>query len=214
MALAKIPDDMACNPEIAGLLRKAADHLADAGYAVSEVDVPDLAGTWKLWCDLLMTEVAVQQEAQMRQLGSAAFNRSFDNFLPLATILDFDGYMKAIAYRSRVLRAWLAFLEEYPLVLTPLSVQPTPKVDADCEFRRARACALLERSAVHVGHQRFRSACGSRSCGAGVHKPCGCAAYRFALSGRPLHRCGGGNRKGVGIMAHRLWERESGARLG
>jgi amidase len=39
--------------------------------------------------------------------------------------------MRAIAHRSRILREWLMFLEAYPLILTPVSVQPTPAVNAD-----------------------------------------------------------------------------------
>jgi amidase len=39
--------------------------------------------------------------------------------------------MEAIAGRSRVLRNWLAFLESYPVILTPLSVKRTPVVNAD-----------------------------------------------------------------------------------
>jgi amidase len=39
--------------------------------------------------------------------------------------------MKAIAQRSRVLRDWMTFLESWPVLLTPLSVMPTPAADAD-----------------------------------------------------------------------------------
>jgi amidase len=131
VALARIPDDMEADSEVIALLRAAADHLADAGYDVIETELPDLAGTWKLWCDLIMTELSVLQEAQMRELGSADFRQTLDGFLKLATILDGRGYMEAIAYRSRILRNWLAFLESYPVILTPLSVQRTPAANAD-----------------------------------------------------------------------------------
>ena len=67
----------------------------------------------------------------MRELGSADFRQTLDGFLKLATILDGRGYMEAIAYRSRILRNWLAFLESYPVILTPLSVQRTPAANAD-----------------------------------------------------------------------------------
>jgi amidase len=131
VALARIPDDMETDPEVIALLRTAADHLAGAGYEVVETDLPDLAGTWKLWVDLIMTELSVLQETQMRQLGSAEFQQTLDGFLKMAAILDGRGYMEAIAYRSRVLRNWLAFLETYPLILTPLSVKRTPETNAD-----------------------------------------------------------------------------------
>lgn len=39
--------------------------------------------------------------------------------------------MKAIALRSRFIRNWLAFLETYPVVLTPISVNPVPEANAD-----------------------------------------------------------------------------------
>jgi amidase len=131
VALARIPDDMETDREVMALLRTAAGHLADAGYDIVETDLPDLAGTWKLWCDLIMTELSVLQEAQMRELGSADFRQTLDGFLKMATILDGRGYMEAIAHRSRVLRNWLAFLESYPVILTPLSVKRTPAANAD-----------------------------------------------------------------------------------
>lgn len=131
VALARIPRDMDTDPEVIALLRTAADHLANAGYDVTEAEVPDLAGTWKLWCDLIMTELSVLQEAQMRELGSKDFQQTLDGFLKMASILDGRAYMEAIARRSRVLRDWLAFLETYPVVLTPLSVKRTPDARAD-----------------------------------------------------------------------------------
>uniref|UniRef100_UPI001952CB4E amidase family protein n=1 Tax=Stenotrophomonas maltophilia TaxID=40324 RepID=UPI001952CB4E len=65
VALAKIPGDMDTDRGVISLVRKAADHLSDAGYNVTEVEVPDLGGVWQLWCNLIMTELAVLQETQM-----------------------------------------------------------------------------------------------------------------------------------------------------
>jgi amidase len=133
VAVAKIPSDMKTDTRVIQLFRKAADHLADSGYDVREVELPDLDGTWKLWCDLISTEMEVLQEKAMRQYGSADFMKALDGIKEAATILDQEGYMKAIAYRSRVLRNWMLFLEDHPVILTPLSVQPTPSYNADLE---------------------------------------------------------------------------------
>jgi len=57
--------------------------------------------------------------------------QTVEGFLKMATMLDGEAYMKAIALRSRVLRNWLAFLEDYPVLLTPLSVNPTPPTNED-----------------------------------------------------------------------------------
>ena len=45
--------------------------------------------------------------------------------------LDAEGYMKTVAYRTRVIREWLMFLEDYPLILAPVSVKPPWPVNAD-----------------------------------------------------------------------------------
>ncbi|MCP3416381.1 amidase family protein [Bradyrhizobium brasilense] len=131
IALARIPEDMATDRGVIALQRKAADHLADAGYAVSEVEVPDLNKVWQLWCDLIMTETRVLQQDQMLATTSADFQKTFRGFMALANPLDQAGYMKAIAERSRHIRNWMTFLEQYPLVVMPTTVRKTPEVNAD-----------------------------------------------------------------------------------
>jgi amidase len=133
VAFARIPRDMKTDTKVISLVRTAADHLANAGYDVQEVELPDLDGTWKLWSDLIFTELTVLQEATMRQHGSADFIKAIDAMKGTSTVLDREGYMKAIARRSRVLRNWLLFLEDYPVILSPLSVKQTPSNNADLE---------------------------------------------------------------------------------
>ena len=131
VAVAKIPADMETNPALMALIDLAAGFLSDAGYAVEAVDIPDVSIAWRLWCDLICTEIATLQEAQMREVGSPHFISALDGLLHMANILDGEGYMKALSNRARVLREWLAFLEEWPLILAPVSVKPPPSVHSD-----------------------------------------------------------------------------------
>jgi amidase len=131
VALARLPSDLETDPEVIALVGRAADHLADAGYDVHEVEVPDISATWKLWCDLISTEIATLQRAQMVELGSPAFIQALDGILHMADILDGEGYMRAVALRSRFIREWLAFLETWPVILAPVSVKRTPGPKAD-----------------------------------------------------------------------------------
>ncbi len=142
VAMAEIPGDMMVDADVIALFHQAAAHLAASGYVVEEVAVPDLQEVWQLWCNLIMTELSALQEAQMRQVGSQDFQQTMDGFLEMATILDRDGYMRAIAHRSRLIRDWMAFLETYPVILTPLSVKRTPSAKADLEGT-ARVRALF-----------------------------------------------------------------------
>lgn len=48
-------------------------YLSDAGYKVTEVELPDLNSVWQLWCNLIMTELQVLQEEQMRATTGADF---------------------------------------------------------------------------------------------------------------------------------------------
>jgi len=131
VAVARIPADMDVDPEVAGLIDRAAGWLADAGYDVAVVDIPDVPAAWRLWCDLISTEIATLQLAGMRADGGPDFNTAIDGMLNLANILTAEGYMRAVAQRTRLIRDWLAFLETWPVILAPASVQPTPPVNAD-----------------------------------------------------------------------------------
>ena len=131
VAVARVPDDMTIDPEIRGLIDRAAGYLSDAGYAVEETEIPDISTAWRLWCDLISTEIATLQLEQMRALGSGSFSQALDGMLGLANILDGEGYMRAVSRRTGVLREWMLFLEDWPVILAPCSVQPTPPVNAD-----------------------------------------------------------------------------------
>lgn len=207
VGVARIPEDMIVDPAVIGLQRKAADHLADAGYRVEEVEVPDLAGVWRLWCDIIMTELHVMQEEQMRSLASPGFQATLDGFLKLANLLDQKGYMQAIADRSGHIRRWLGFLEKYPVVLTPTTVLPTAETNADLAGD-ARVRELF------WNDLRFISSLNVLGLPAAVvpvglldGKPVGVqlVASRFRED-QALDAAAAIERK-VGVLAHALWER-------
>ncbi len=131
VAVAPIPEDMEPDAEVMRLIDQAAGYLSDAGYAVERAPIPDLWAAWRLWCDLISTEIATLQMDQFRDLGSAPFHQALGGMLDIADILDGEGYMRAIAQRTRLIRTWLAFLEDWPIILAPVSVQPTPRINTD-----------------------------------------------------------------------------------
>lgn len=137
VAKAKIPPGLDTDPEVLALIDRAAGWLADAGYEVEELEVPDLDETFQLWVDLISTEISTLQLEQYRAQGAAPFQGALDGILTLAKILDGPEYMAAVAYRTRLIRRWLAFLEDWPVILAPVSVQPTPAYDADLESTAA-----------------------------------------------------------------------------
>ena len=128
-----MPSDLNVDPSVRAALRLAADHLERAGYRVSEVEVPDINGVWQTWCDIIVNEVAVLQEAGMLAVGSPDFHVAWGGIKVKAATLDLPGWMRATAARSAHIRAWQLFFEDYPVVLAPTTVMPTPGPRADTQ---------------------------------------------------------------------------------
>jgi amidase len=207
VAKAKIPADMETDPAVLALIDAAAGYLADAGYDVVEAEVPDITAAFQLWCDLISTEIATIQIDQMRELGSPPFIGALEGILAMATILDGPGYMRGVALRARLLREWLAFLEDFPVVLAPVSVKPPPAFDADLKGHAAvraifrndlRFCSAISVLGLPVAvtpmgqvgdHPVGVQLIGSR------YREDVCLDAAAAIEAR------------VGVMAHRLWAR-------
>lgn len=126
VALAKLPADMDVDAAVRAALRQAADHLERSGYRVSEVEVPDINRVWQTWCDIIVNETVVMQEAAMLKVTSADFQAAWNGMKVKANTLDLRGWMRATAARNAHIRAWQLFFEVYPVVLAPTTVKPTP----------------------------------------------------------------------------------------
>ena len=126
VALAKLPGDMDVDPSVRAALRRCADDLERSGYRVSEVEVPDINGVWQIWCDIITNEVVVMQEASMLAVTSEDFHTAWNGMKAKANTLDLPGWMRATTARNTHIRAWQLFFEDYPVVLAPTTVKPTP----------------------------------------------------------------------------------------
>jgi amidase len=131
VALAKLPNDLDVDPSVRSALRQAADHLERSGYRVSEIEVPDINGVWQTWCDIIANESIVLSEATMMPLTTQDFHTAWAGLKAKANKLDLAGWMRATAARTTHLRAWQMFFENYPVVLAPTTVKPTPGPRAD-----------------------------------------------------------------------------------
>ena len=206
VALAKIPEDMDVDPSVAAALRQAADHLERSGYRVSEVEVPDINGVWQTWCDIITNETVVMQEAGMLKVTSEDFHKAWGGMKAKANMLDLKGWMQATAARNGHIRAWQLFFEEYPVVLAPTTVKPTPGPREDTvSAERVRE--------IFWGEIRFISAINVLGLPGAVvpvtlhdGKPIGvqliAGRYREDLA----LDAAAAIEKRAGVLSHRLWE--------
>ncbi len=130
VAVTKTPAGVPCHDATSAAIDRAADLLANAGYAVEAVDPPLMAEIAECWRTLLFTDTKVMSEAAMREFGSEDIVQVLEDYLAASNVRDLDGYMRALADRTRLLRAWSVFMEDYPLVLAPVSqVPPFPQLE-------------------------------------------------------------------------------------
>jgi amidase len=85
------------------------------------------------WFSVLLTELKGMLGPMIDQYCSDEVRRIFGWYYELGRILDLDDYRAGLAERTRMMRTWNLFLEEYPLVLTPFLMRPTYAWDYDAQ---------------------------------------------------------------------------------
>ncbi len=119
------------DPEIAAIMRKAGSWLEEAGYVVEEVAPPHLAEMAELWMAMLYAETSDPAREFMFGLGGEAFRQSFLDTAANLPVLNPEQYQEAWKRRMEIQRAWAAFFQTYPVVLTPTACMPTFPLDHD-----------------------------------------------------------------------------------
>ena len=85
----------------------------------------------RCWERQIATELTFYLEGDMRRHGGHAINRKLDFIRTNVPTLDLESYLAMLCERQTLLREWLLFLEDYPLVLGPVSTEPQFPVDDD-----------------------------------------------------------------------------------
>jgi amidase len=116
-------------------LDRAAAELQRAGYQVVEVDereTPGVAVAARLGYRLLMNDLDHQLRPVLARLGSdemqAYWRAARDESEPYPSI---PAYVDDLAARTGLLREWVLFLDEHPVLLMPLLLGPLLEVDED-----------------------------------------------------------------------------------
>ena len=120
------------HPAVRAALDRAAELLAGAGYAVEAVEPPEIEWMKEVWFRIIFADFRVTLEESVRRLGSPEINRIVDTYFAMAgEESGLDSYVRDLAERNRLLRSFSLFLEEYPLVVAPVSTEPPFPVNDD-----------------------------------------------------------------------------------
>ena len=118
-------------PEVASSVRQAGRWLEEAGYAVEEVEPPELGAVADLWAAIGMEDVIAALEPAAAKYGDAGIQEALGLWRAVHPPRELRDVLDGLAQRDRVLRLWELFLEERPIVVTPSSNEPAFPVDLD-----------------------------------------------------------------------------------
>ena len=149
VALVVDPAGQGVSPQVAGGVRRAAEALAAAGYAVEEVDPPEVARAAEVWMHILGADLRIMWQI-MAPLVSDEANRFMQTLLAANPDIDGATYMQAFVARQALCRAWDEFQQTHPLIVAPISTNPPFAVGADLEPERIAEIAASMRMVVPV----------------------------------------------------------------
>ena len=148
VALSTDPTGEGVHPSIAESLRRAARILESSGYVVEEPPLPSVTAAHEVWdliCqgelrELFADAVSELADAPMKQAMKYMMSR-----LPRMTLAD---YLTLYARRAAMVREWSLLLEEYPLLLAPVSTRPQFLHGEDIQSQEANDASYRAQSTL------------------------------------------------------------------
>ena len=133
VAFVSDPGGLGVEEQVAAGVRRAAEALADAGYAVEEREPPLVREAAGVWARLADAELRSGLSAELLANCGAEARRFIELTTGASPEPDLRGYLEAHGERFRHAREWSLFLEAYPLILGPVSTAAPFVVGHDIE---------------------------------------------------------------------------------
>jgi amidase len=116
-------------------LDQAARWLGDAGYVVEQAELPLLAEAYRLWY-LLCLEEFRQIMPLVEQVGDEGIKKAAEGYYAVSsewwgTQPSLTDYMNGYARRGTLIRMLGEFMQQYPIILLPVSTEQAFEQDAD-----------------------------------------------------------------------------------
>lgn len=154
-ALCLAPDGMPAAPEVREALVAAARTLEDAGWTVEERVCPPLRPAARINAILWMAETALAQGEMLKQENDAEALFVYRMMCRDIGPPELGQIMAALQERAGLMRAWELFLEEYPLLICPISgelpFEQQSDVRSEEDFFRIYEAQLTQRALPVLG---------------------------------------------------------------
>ena len=120
-ALDVAPEGLKVDPVIEKALRKAAADLEAAGWTVEEVPCPGFREPARLQATLWLAEFRRTGAAAVIEEADPDSSFVYEQMVRLCPEPDMNDLLDALQQRATLTRAWQLFLEEYPILICPVS---------------------------------------------------------------------------------------------
>lgn len=112
-------------------VKNAGAMLGNAGYMVEEAVPPDLEEAADIWRVVCLGELVMLLEPAVKDIIGPALQRAFECYRQIVPGIKPEMILDALARRRGVLRNWLEFFQEYPLIVAPVGTEPPNTRDED-----------------------------------------------------------------------------------
>ena len=144
-ALCTAPDGLEVHPLVEKALRAAGERLADAGWEVTETDSPPFREPARLQAQLWLAEMDHATRPAFEREADPDAMHVFAEMQKLSPPPDRGDLLDALQARVGFLRDWQLFLDQYPVLICPISGEPPFPDLLDLEdFPRVMAAQLTQ----------------------------------------------------------------------
>jgi len=149
-ALCVAPDGMDVAPEVETALRRAARQLQAEGWDVAEIVPPSLVTPAEINAQLWLAEMRRGALPMFAREADPEADFVFSVMQSRSAVLDADGLLDAFQRRASCLREWSLFLQQYPLLICPVSGE-LPFAQQEDQRSEARFNAIMDAQLTQIG---------------------------------------------------------------
>lgn len=147
-ALTVAPEGLEVAPEVETALRDAAARLNDAGWIVNEVECPPFREPARLQATLWLAEFRRSSARAIYDEDDPDAKFVYEQMVELCPEPDLNSMIDTLQGRMAFVRLWQLFLQEYPVLICPVSAElPFPDlldVQSPEAFRRVIEAQLTQ----------------------------------------------------------------------
>ena len=139
-----------CNKEVVDSIDKAASIFSNHGFNVVEKIPPGIEEAAESWRTIFGIDAKINMLELVKESGSQDIINVVQGFVDAADGKGIKDYNDALSSRNKVLRSWNYFMDDFPIIISPVSACLPYKQGEDQLGKERFARILEEQSPLYV----------------------------------------------------------------